>query len=172
MPSRRIELAVAALLVVLVGVVVIGSRLTADAPRADAIAETTDGVWAAAGVAHGAVRRGDVGRRTYRTTAACADLPEDDRWASTATSRIGPDAATQTALLDGAMAYLDGRGFTVDRYRSTGSETRQLVASSASDEQSIELFVEGDGTSTLRVLAGPCAPLLAEPPDAPYVPDD
>jgi hypothetical protein len=169
--SRRIEVAVAFVLIALAAVVVIGSRLAADAPRADAIAETTDGVWAAAGVPDDAVNRGDVARQTYGTTAACADLESDERWASTGTSRVGPDRAPQSAILDGATGHLQDRGFTVARYRSSGSETRQLVASSVADEQSLELFVEGDGTATLRILAGPCAALLAEPPGPPYVPD-
>lgn len=170
--SRRIERAVVAVLLALVAVVVIGSRLAADVPRADAIAETTEGVWAASGVPADAVRRGDVRRQTYGSTAACADLDRDERWATTGTSRTGPGRADQAALLDGAADHLRDRGFTVARYRSSGSETRQLVATNAEQEQSLELFVEVDGAATLRILAGPCAALLAAPPDAPYVPDD
>lgn len=138
-----------------------------DAIRA-AVRDRIDAVWRDAGVADEAQVLDY--RRTDRPRAsACAELPEDQRWWGKQTATLPPGVVSQTDLLDRLGTALSDEGFTVRRYRSTGSETRILDAVHDAEQTTVQLFVTGDGGASLDVKVGPCAPALRAEPDAPYV---
>lgn len=130
-----------------------------------------DTIWAAAGAEPADATTLGYERFDRPRADACADLPEDDRWWGTRTARLRPGAVDQLDLLDRVGALLTDDGYQVARYRSTGSETRILKASSAEDQTAVELHVTADGGAALRVHAGPCGPRIGMRVDPPYEPE-
>lgn len=154
---------------------VIGALMTSAACSSDSnrtlVGDRITAVWEAAGVDPAGAQVLGYARTTRPRAAACADLPEDQRWWGKQTSTLPPGKVTQSALLERLGAGLEDQGYEVRRYKSSGSETRILDAVNDNDGVHVQLFVTGGGGASLDVKAGPCATRLRTEPEPPYLPE-
>jgi hypothetical protein len=134
-----------------------------DQPGDGAIRGVIDGLWEATGVDRGRVVTSPYRRETKRDVARCADLPdESDRWIAYRTSWVPGEVHTQDDLFEPGATYLEDEGFTVARYHQPASGTLALRAER--DDLVVYLDVQDNGYAHAEVIAGPCAPLIADEP--------
>lgn len=133
--------------------------------RDDEIRATIDGVWGESGIAEADIWLGEWTRRT-QDTGGCAtsSLPEDDRWIAFRDSRVTGERYPQRTIFDGAAAYLEHEGFDVQRYLAPLSDALELRAHR--DELTVIFDVSTNGAAFVEVVAGPCAPFIADEPPA------
>lgn len=130
-----------------------------DQPRDDTIRAVIAGVWSEAGVE---VADAWVGpwRRQLHDTGGCASLPEGDRWYARRDSRLPGERYPQRPVFDGSRRYLEREGFDVRCYRAPLSGALELRAHRG--DVTVIFDVSTNGAAFVGVLAGPCAPFIAD----------
>ena len=88
-------------------------------PRDAEIRETLDAVWQAIGLRPEQVNVAEYAYTFAPDNTACAALESDDRWFGERGSSAVAEGRGQAEIEDAIVAYLEGEGFTVQRYRST-----------------------------------------------------
>lgn len=133
--------------------------MTAERPRDDEIQAVIAGTWAEAGIEQADVWRGEW-RRQLHDTGRCASLPEGDRWYARRDSRVPGERYPQRPVFDGARRYLEREGFDLRCYRAPLSGALELRAHRG--DVTVIFDVSTNGAAFVEVLAGPCAPFIAD----------
>jgi hypothetical protein len=139
-------------------------------PRDAEIRETLDAVWAAVGLRPDQV---DVAGYAYTfapDNTACAALETEDRWFGERGSSAVAEGKGQAEIEDAIVAYLEGEGFTVQRYRSTHPDSPARSLQGVKGETVV--YASPDpGYASVNVRSGPCAPAFSEFDTDLYEPD-
>lgn len=133
-------------------------------PNDGEITATIDDFWEAVGVDADDVVVSPYRRETKRDIDVCQDLPEGDRWIAFRTAQLPGDLHPQDRLWAQANAHFEEEGFTVRRYRMPLSNG--LLLRAKNDELAVYLDVASNGFTDIRVVGGPCGPMMmdGEPP--------
>jgi alkanesulfonate monooxygenase SsuD/methylene tetrahydromethanopterin reductase-like flavin-dependent oxidoreductase (luciferase family) len=129
-------------------------------PRDAQIRETLDAVWAAVGLRPDQV---DVAEYAYTfapDSTACAQLAADDRWFGERGSSARAEGFGRAEIEDAIVAYLEGEGFTVQRYRSSHPDSPARSLQGVKGE--LVVYASPDpGYASVNVRSGPCAPAFS-----------
>ncbi|MFV0308989.1 MAG: hypothetical protein ACK5OX_14730 [Desertimonas sp.] len=121
----------------------------------------TEAMWAATGL-----DRAQVSVGSYRYdfvgdhSAACVDLPEDDRWVGDRDSSVAPSVGTQIAIEEALSDHFRGIGLTVRHYRQTHPAARGRGLEAVGDDVKVLAYLSEDGHTAVTVRVGPCATRL------------
>ncbi|MGH8908065.1 MAG: hypothetical protein ACRD0K_16505 [Egibacteraceae bacterium] len=139
----------------------IGAGACGGDPHDSEIVATIEGVWRAAGIDPGDAYLRSYQRHTRENTRACEHLPTDDRWFADRLGLLPSNIAPQDQIYDGALAYLEREGFTVERYEARHPEVDRPALRAVRADLAVLVTVAEDGNTALDVSAGPCAVQLS-----------
>ncbi|MGH9187351.1 MAG: hypothetical protein ACRD0U_16295 [Acidimicrobiales bacterium] len=135
-----------------------GRPPASEQPRDEEIRSTIDAVWAAAGVDIEAVDVFEYGYTFAPDNTACGNLARDDRWFGERGSFLGSRLVERLEVESSIVGFLDGEGFTVERYRSTHPSAGLRAFRAVRDQLVVYGDLRSDGATDINVRSGPCAP--------------
>jgi hypothetical protein len=121
-------------------------------PRDAEIRATLAAVWAAVGLRPEQVNVAEYAYTFAPDNTACAALEADDRWFGERGSSATAEERGQAEIEDAIVAYLEGEGFTVQRYRSTHPDSPARSLQGVKGERVVY---------AVNVRSGPCAPAFS-----------
>jgi hypothetical protein len=129
-------------------------------PRDAEIRETLDALWAAVGLRPDQVHVAEYAYTYAPDNTACAALDTGDRWFGERGSSARAEGLGQAEIEDAIVAYLEGEGFTVQRYHSTHPDSRARSLQGVKGE--LVVYASPDpGYVSVNVRSGPCAPAFS-----------
>jgi hypothetical protein len=129
-------------------------------PRDAEIRATLAAVWAAVGLRPEQVNVAEYAYTFAPDNTACAALESDDRWFGERGSSAVAEGRGQAEIEDAIVAYLEGEGFTVQRYRSTHPDSPARSLQGVKGE--LVVYASPDpGYASVNVRSGPCAPAFS-----------
>jgi hypothetical protein len=94
----------------------------------------------------------------HEDTDVCQHLAPRDRWFAQRTSLVEPGKLEQSAMTTAAVAYLEGEGFTLSRWKTSAADAPVINGFIGHrDQTAIQVDVTDEGRTDLTVRMGPCA---------------
>jgi hypothetical protein len=160
--SRCVRFAI----VVLVSFAALGAGCSAEQPRGGDIRGMIDDIWEAAGMPSDVVDVFEYKRDRMPGDARCERVQREDRWMASRGSSVPPGHANPTAIREDIVELLEREGFDVSVYRAAHARSEVRKVQATRDEMVVDATFNPDGATSVRVYAGPCAPLVVDVADS------